>query len=83
MVNYANNIPDNGPDMDFDKDIMVRIVYVDLYEETHTKYFRNGYPVDEKTYLKYSSYTAGHEASIDNFDMWAYRKQIPNDTVQS
>lgn len=73
----------NGKKMRFSKDIMVRIVYVDLYEETHIKYFRNGYPVDEKTYLEYSNFIVGHEASIDNFDVHTYHNQMLKNSSQS
>lgn len=81
MNRYANSLPSayDVPDMFFEKDIMTKIEYIDLYEEAHIKYYRNGYPVDKDTYLKLSKYS--NQASIDNFDMWEYRKEHHNEWV--
>ena len=73
FLNYANNLPDSAPYMDFEKDILVKIEYIDLYNETKIKYFRNGYPIDEETYSISSKTTAEHTTSLAGFNLWEYK----------
>lgn len=77
LLSYSNSLPDihDIPKIDFEKNTMVRIEYVDLYNEPHIKYFQNGYPVDKDTYYKCITSLPGHYASIDNFNLWDYKSR--------
>lgn len=75
FVNLANNLPDSAPYMDFDKEILVMIEYIDLYNETRIKYFRNGYPIDENSYCISSKTTSEHTTSLAGFNLWKYKSE--------
>lgn len=77
MLELSRNT-NNVSNVTFAKDILIMIEYVDLYEETHVKYFMNGYPIDKETYIKHSTHSTENEFSIDNFDVIKYIKIIDN-----
>lgn len=83
ITNLFYKSPRTEPGMCINKDIMVEIEYIDVYEEEHIKYFQNGYPVDETTYKKNSRYNVKNEVSIDDFDILEYLKQYNLQTNQS
>lgn len=83
MINLVYKSPRTEPGICINKDIMVEIEYIDVYEEEHKKYFQNGYPVDETTYLRNSNYKSCNEVSIDDFDILEYLKRHNQQTVQS
>ena len=72
LLAYSYSLPDahDIPKIDFEKNTLVMIEYIDLYNEPRVKYFQNGYPVDKDTYEKYTACQLGHYASIEDFDLW-------------
>lgn len=77
LLAYSYSLPDahDIPKIDFEKNTMVMIEYIDLYNEPRVKYFQNGYPVDKDTYEKYTACQLGHYASIEDFDLWKYKSK--------
>lgn len=82
MSDLVYKSPITKPGLCINKNIMVEIEYIDIYEEEHKKYFQNGYPVDETTYKKNSKYNVKNEVSIDDFDILEYLKQYNWQTNQ-
>ena len=76
LLELSRNEHEKGIMLTFLKDIMVKIDYIDLYDESHSKYFRNGLRIDEKTYNKCTKYKLRHEASIDDFDFYKYKESL-------
>lgn len=75
LEDYAFNLPNGAPEMLFSKDILVKIQYIDLYNEAQTKYFLNGYPIEEETYQKHTATTCERWTSIHTFDKWSYKNK--------
>lgn len=75
MKNCLYNLPRTERNIHITKDIMVEIEYIDVYQEKRKKYFQNGLPVDETTYLRNSDYKFCNEYSIDDFDLLEYLKR--------
>jgi len=82
LLTYSRDLYDTHDisKISFQKNTMVIIEYIDLYNEPHAKYFQNGYPVDKDTYEKCTTNLPGHYASIDTFDPWEYKsKHYPSE----